>query len=337
MDYNKDYYKELELDKNATDDDIKKAYRRLALKYHPDKNNGHEDKFKSINEANSILSDSKLKQEYDNRSPNGKSYSPFNNFGSSFEFHFGGPDDIFSQFFGGRNPFENFGFNPFGNRREEFREILDINVNSTINLKDIYLNKDLEINFKKFVHCSDCKGTGFDRNGHSEICEICNGTGINNNKTCEYCQGEGKIYTDTCKTCNGDKVVLKDSQVTLQNISQIRSNIRNVHKGYGHQSKYYREKNGSLILNINVERNDDYQIINNYELSKTLNIHYQDAIDGNEFLFNHIDDSTIKIKLPIKTKDGDTIRIKEKGLLKHDNARADLYLKINIIIDYGRI
>ena len=337
MDYNKNYYKELDLDKNATEEEIKKAYRKLAHQYHPDKNGGNEEKFKKVNEAHSVLSDSQQKQEYDNRSPNGKSYSPFSDFGS-FEFHFGGgANDLFSQFFEGRgNPFENFGFNPF-ERREEFRENLDINVSAKINLKNIYLNDQLNLKFKKFVHCDSCNGTGFDKESHSEICEICNGTGINNKRKCEYCQGQGKIHTGTCKKCSGEKVILKDSEVTLQNIYQIRNNIRNMHSGFGHQSKYYRDRVGNLILNINVERNDDYQIINNFELQKTINIHYQDAIEGNEIFYNHIDDSTIKIKLPEKTKDGDVIRVKEKGLLKNDKDRGDIYLKINIVIDYERV
>lgn len=337
MDYNKDYYKELGVDKNATEEDIKKQYRKLAHQYHPDKNNGDDNKFKDISSAYSVLSDTKLKQEYDTRSPNGNSYSPFGGFdGPGFEFHFGGAEDMFNQFFGGNNPFGS-GFNPFGNQREEFREVLDINVSTTISLKNIYLNDNLNIKFKKFIHCEDCKGTGFDRASHSDICEICNGTGINKGRTCEYCQGEGKIYTGQCKKCKGEKVILKESEVTLQNVSQLRGSIRNVHRGYGHQSKYYREKVGSLILSINVDRNDGYEIINNFELSKTIDIHFQDAINGSEILYNHIDGNSIKIKLPEKTKNNDIIRIKEKGLLKSETLRADLYLKINIIIDYERI
>lgn len=341
MDYNKNYYQELGVNKDSSQDDIKKAYRKLAHKYHPDKNQGNkefESKFQKINEANSILSDTKSKQEYDQRSPHGNAYSPFSQFGggNGFEFHFGnsGPGDIFSQFFGANSP---FGFNPFGGFREEFRENLDINVSTTINLKQIYLNELLTIKFKRFLHCEDCNGTGFDKKSHSDMCEICNGTGINHKGTCEYCQGEGKIYTGQCKSCKGEKVVLKDTEVNLQNLLQVRNSIKNMHRGFGHQSKYYRDKVGSLILNINVDRNDGYEIINNYDLSKTLDIHYQDAINGDEILNKHIDDTSFNVKLPVKTKNGDILRVKEKGLLRENNTRADLYLKINIIIDYERV
>jgi molecular chaperone DnaJ len=343
MDYNKNYYQELGLDKNANEDEIKKAYRKLAHKYHPDKNQSKdsETQFQRINEANSILSDPKLKQEYDQRSQHGKSYSPFssNPFGNSgFEFHFGNGDDIFSSFFGENNPFGSFfgGSNPF--QREEFRENLDINTNINLSLKQIYSNENLNIKYKRFVHCEDCNGTGFDKKSHSDICDVCEGSGKDKfGKTCTYCRGDGRVYIGQCKTCKGEKVVLKDADVTMQNTSQIRNNIRNAHRGYGHQSKYYRERVGNLVLNINIDKGDKYQIVNNYELHQKLDIHFQDAIDGKEILYTHIDDSILKIKLPTKTKNDDIIRIKDKGLLIKDKERSDLYLKINIIIDYDRI
>ncbi len=340
MDYNINYYQELGIDKNANDDDIKKAYRKLAHQYHPDKNQNNKDsekKFQRINEANSILSDNKSKQEYDQRSPHGKSYSP-NNFGkSSFEFNFNG-GDIFSQFFGENGPFG--GFNPFGFpfQTDEFKESLDINANINVNLKQIYLNENLNIKFKRFMHCENCSGTGFDKNSHSEICEVCDGIGKDSfGNICKHCNGEGKIYIGQCQTCKGEKVLLKDSEINIQNILKLRHNIKNAYRGYGHQSKYYRNKVGNLILNIIVDRKDKFEIVNGFELHHNINIHFQDAIDGSEVIFKHIDDSNLKIKLPTKTKNGDIIRVKDKGLIKSNDVRDDLYLKINIIIDYDRI
>ena len=343
MDYNKNYYQELGVDKNASDDEIKKAYRKLAHKYHPDKNQGDKNSetlFQKVNEANQILSDPKSKQEYDLRSPHGNSYSP-NSFGGfeGFEFHFGNgtPGDIFSQFFGENSPFGNhFGFNPF--RREEFPENLDINASININLKQIYTNNVFNIKFKRNVTCKDCNGTGFDNKSKSDICEVCEGSGKDRyGKTCVYCKGDGKVYTGQCQTCKGEKVVSTDTEITMQNLSQLRQNIKNIQKGYGHQSKHYKDKVGNLILNIIVDRSDKYQIVNNFELHYTIDVHFQDAIDGTEILYNHIDDSNLKIKLPEKTKNNDIIRIKEKGLLINEKDRSDLYLKINIIIDYERL
>jgi molecular chaperone DnaJ len=195
----------------------------------------------------------------------------------------------------------------------------------------------LKFKYDKFVHCDKCNGTGFDTNSESDVCEICNGTGKHNGRTCEYCLGSGKIYNEKCKNCNGEKVILNETEINIQNISQLRNSSKNVHNGYGHQSKYYRDRVGKIILNINVDRNDEYTISNGYELNRNIDIHFQDAIDGNDIKFTHVDDTIIKIKLPTKTKNGDIIKIKEHGLLKNDNTRSDLYLKINIIIDYERL
>lgn len=348
MDYKKNYYQELGLDKNATQEQIKKAYRKLALKYHPDKNKGDktsEERFQKINEANSILSENNKKQEYDQRSPNGKAYSPnpfegmFGGGGQGFEFHFGGQggqgSSIFDQMFGDGNPFSSGGFDPF--QRQEFREVLDLELSKTITLKDVYKNDNLTLKYNKYVTCDQCKGSGFDNKSESYECDVCDGTGIHDGRVCKYCKGDGKVYKDACKKCDGEKIAIKESEVTIQNINQIRQSIRNVHRGYGHQSKYYLNKVGSLLLTINLDRNDEYEIINNYELHKTIDIHYQDAINGKKFTFNHIDDSKIEVEISEKTKDGDIITIKEKGLLMNNNKRADLYLKINIIIDYNKI
>jgi len=342
MDYNKNYYKDLGLDKDSNKEDIKKAFRKLAHKYHPDKNKGDkqsEAKFQKVNEANSILSNEKTKTEYDQRSPNGKSYSPFG--GQGFEFNFGGGGtqgfgDIFNQFFGGGSPFEGGGFNPF-QRQEEFRENLDIQINTTINLKQIYNNEKLTLKYKKNVSCKTCDGTGFDKESVPDLCDACDGTGVYNGRTCEYCRGEGKIYSGECKTCKGQKVVVNDAEVVVQSIFQLRNGIRNIHRGYGHQSKYYRNKVGSLILTVQVDRNDKFEIANNVELHNKIDVHYQDAIDSKEIPFKHVDDSTIKVKIPEKTKNGDVVIIPNKGLLMNNNNRSDLFLKINIIIDYDRV
>lgn len=329
MDYNKDYYKDLGLDKNATNSEIKKQYRTLSKKHHPDVNSGNEEKFKIISEAYEVLSNSNKKQEYDTQSPNGNSYSP-SNF-SGFNFNFGSGGDIFSQFFGGTNPFGSFF------TREEFQENLDININLNIDIDQIYTNEKITLNYKKYVFCDNCDGTGFDKTGQSYDCDVCDSTGINNGTKCEYCQGTGKIFSDKCTTCNGEKTLLKDADVTLQNISEIRASTRSIQRGYGSQSKYYRDKVGSLVINLNVINSSKCKIINNYDLITNIDIHYQDAIDGNKIIYEHIDKTKIEIKLPNHTKNDDTLKVKEKGLLQRDGKRADLYLKINIIIDYDKL
>jgi molecular chaperone DnaJ len=148
--------------------------------------------------------------------------------------------------------------------------------------------------------------------------------------------GEGVIYSEQCKTCKGEKVIIKETEITLQNISKLRNNTRNIHPGYGHQSKYYREKVGSLVLNINIIIDNDFQFSGN-DIYKTLNIHFQDAIDGKSVEYTHVDDTKIKIKLPEKSQNNNIISLKNKGLLKNEKDRGDLLVKINIIIDYDRL
>lgn len=332
MDYNKNYYKELNLDKNASDEDIKKSYRKLAMLYHPDKTNGDKNKeslFQRINEANEILSDNKKRSEYDMRSPYGKSYGNFNgDFFNLFNVHFNNNN----------NPFEEYiYFNNFKNY-QEFKEHLDISLNVNVTLKDVYLNSKMNIKYNKFITCDECDGTGFNINDtDNDECVVCDGTGNINNSNCEYCRGTGKIHNTQCEKCKGEKVILSETEINIQQLSNIRSNLQNIYQYLGHQSKYYKDKKGTLILNIILNRIDDFKIINNTELHKTINIHFQDAIDGIDYKLTHIDDTIIEIKIPEKTKNDDIIIIENKGLLKQDKNRDNLYLKINVIIDYKRV
>jgi len=331
MNINKNYYQILGLNKNASLDEIKKTYKKLAIKYHPDKNNGDkekEEKFKEITEAYSELSDPNKKSQYDNQSPHGKTYNPnpFSNLGDI--------GNIFNSFFGG-SPFGS----PFGRSYEykEFHENLDIQVNIILTLADVYKSQPLKVSYKRNIHCEDCDGTGFDRESSSDDCEMCNGSGKNTyGRKCDYCQGTGKVYTKTCKKCNGEKVVYKDTEFNINNIYTIRKSIEEILPGGGHQSKYFREKIGFLKLNVIYQDIKDYSIEND-KLYYKLDLHYEDAINGTVHKFELLDNKNILIKIPEKTKDGDIIKIKGKGLLKNPTERDDLYIKINIIIDYEKL
>lgn len=332
MDPNINYYNILGVDKSASYVDIKKAFRKKASETHPDKRGGDDNKFKNINDAYQVLGNKENKTKYDSISPHGKNYTGggFGNFGS-FSFNHD-PTSIFDMFFGK-------GFEGFSTRKqyEEFKEDLDIVANMNIDLKRIYENKPITIKYKRRVKCTNCKGTGFDRESESYQCEVCDGRGIDMyGFKCASCLGEGKIYAGTCENCNGDKVIIKEQEIVLEKIYSIRGSTKNIHRGFGHQSKYYREKVGVLIVNINFIGDKNYKI-KNYDLLYTKNIHFQDILDNKEILYHHIDHSQIKLKLPEKTKDGQSIRLKNKGLLKGDSVRGDLYINVNIIIDYDRI
>lgn len=334
---NKNYYSILGLDKNATDEQIKKAYKKLAIKYHPDKNGGDkasEEKFKEISEAYSTLGDPEKKKQYDVSSPHGKNYStnPF----ASFGFGFNPINDIWNDLFNNvGNPFAD----PFGrsNHYREFHENLDISINVIVSLRDVYKGDPIKVSYDRYVNCEDCEGTGFDRNSDSYACDMCNGTGKSKMYVpCEYCLGHGKIYTGTCKTCNGEKIKVKKTEFNLNNIKSIRKSGVEYLKNYGHQSKYYRNKVGVLSLNIIYEHINQYDIIGD-TLQYNVNLHYQDAIDGCELIYETLDGRKLKINIPPKTNDKDVVRLKNQGLLLNVKERGDLLIKINIIIDYERI
>ena len=203
----KDYYKILGLDKSATQDEIKKKFRKLANKYHPDKNkdSGSEDKFKEINEAYSTLGDSKKRAEYDNPSARFNRANP--------GYHGYSHEDIWSQMFGG------FG-DIFGNRKTNTRknakpEILRFE----IPFKELLTGKKTTTFSKREKHiCGDCSGIG---GYNASLCMQCKGTGaikivqnvgsmrIENTTHCNICRGKGKTFERICRTCDGAGVVSK--------------------------------------------------------------------------------------------------------------------------------
>lgn len=333
MDYNKNYYNILGVSNQANETEIKKAYRKKANETHPDKHGGDDKEFKEANEAYQILGDKQKKEQYDINSQHGKNFSPFKGFSSSGDFNFNfDPFSMFESFF--NRGYENFAFRK---QREEFKENLDIIIDLNVDLKRVYENKPITIKYKRKVKCPDCNGTGFDRKSHSEQCEVCDGKGKDiYGFICNQCLGEGKIYTGTCKICKGEKVIAREQDIVLEKTATIRQSTKNINRGFGHHSKYYREKVGSLIANINFIPNPQYEI-RNYDLHHTHNVHFQDAINGEELIYKHVDDSKIKVKLPEKTKDGEIIRLKNLGLLDEAGIRGDLYIKVNIIIDYDRM
>jgi len=365
MELNKDYYKILGLDKKATLSEIKKKYKKLALKLHPDRNNGDkkkEEEFKKISEAYSVIGDSKQKERYDQTSRYGSSVNRKSDFGGRSN-----PFDGFgSNPFGGSNPFDGFGSDSFGfgewgdlfnnefkekrkskgdfyreyNRYDEFKEKLDISVNVIVSLRDVYSGDSIIINYSKKTNCKSCGGDGFDHNKHSDVCDVCNGHGYEKSKfgvitECKYCNGSGKVYLETCKTCHGEKTQTEQVEFKLGKISNIRSSTKQVIKNYGHQSKYFKDRKGSLYLNITYKDVKGFTI-DGSRLIYDLDVHYQDAIDGNKIPFEHLDFKKYNIKLQKKTQHGDIIKMTGKGLLLPNGERGDLYHKINIVIDYSR-
>jgi len=335
MDINKNYYEILGVDKKATEDDIKKIFRKKANETHPDKHGGDDSDFKKINEAYQILGDKEKRSQYDVKSPNGNNYQPMGDFHTFFSQHFGGGGNPFD-FFGGNDPFD-----VFRRRKPDFYEELDTSVKINVTLEDIYNDKNVKVKFRRNVHCSDCNGSGFDKNSESYECDICDGTGkvwenVVGEIKCKYCNGTGRIHSGICKKCNGNKLESRDEEFQLNNTHRLVNSETKYFQGYGHQSKYFRNKRGNLILDIVVIDNNKFERKRD-GLYYKLDLHYEDAINGMDFEFIHLDGKKYKIVIPPKTKNGDILNMKNKGLLINPQTRQNLYFVVNIIIDYSRV
>lgn len=303
MNLNIDYYKILQLTNSCSKEEIKKSYRKLSKIYHPDKSfdNYNDDKFKEISEAYSILFNDLNKNHYDTNSQYGKNF--------------------------------NVSFITFDN--PNFEENLDIELNVIVSLKDIYKSEPIKVSYHRYVSCKHCEGTGLERDDNSFECDVCSSTGRYNGEKCPYCKGHGKIYTNICTKCKGEKRIFRKTDFFLNNVKNItKSDIKYI-KEYGHQSRYYSEKIGSLKLNIIYEPIKNY-IINGNNLIYLLDLHYQYAIDGYKLKYKHLDNIEYDVTLNSGLKDNDYVKIDNMGLLEN-NKRGDLYLKINIIIDYDKI
>lgn len=309
MDLLINYYERLNLKNSATLAMVKTAYRILALKFHPDKNQDDplaNDKFQMITEAYKILGDANNKERYDRQSTFGKEYKPYN-----------------------------FNYKSFSTKTG-YEEQLNLNIEVSIKLHDIYQNKSKQYRYKRDKTCSNCSGTGFEQNDNWSECLFCDGTGKNSNANCKYCKGLGKLYRNMCQTCDGKKVVLNDETLTLNNLFTVTENKTVRYKDYGHQSKYFEDKCGELIVFIKIEPNIYFTRRGN-DLHIEESVHFADLITGTAHYIDLPDESTYTIKIPKTTSPNQIFKIKDKGFLKKNKQRGDLVIKVNVMIYYDRI
>ncbi len=263
----KDYYSILGVGKDASIDDIKKAYRELALKYHPDRNKSPdaEEKFKEINEAYAVLSDPEKRKQYDSFGPEGFSqkYSSEDIF-RNFDF-----EDIFSDLFGGnfgsQDLFENiFGFSPRGNY-DAGNDIL-AKVNITLEEAVHGTTKTLSVRHTKV--CDHCGGHGYEPGSKVVKCDMCNGTGqvrqtrrtpfgmMQTISTCPKCRGTGRIYEKACRVCNGSGSISAEEKVEVKIPPGVDSGMRLRLKGMG---DYGKDRTGDLYVEIHVQQDKRFE------------------------------------------------------------------------------
>lgn len=334
---NKDYYDILGVDKNAGDIDIKKAYRNLAKKYHPDLNKDNPsaaEKFKEINEAYEVLSDPTKKSNYDKY---GNAEGPqFNGFGgngggfSSGGFGFGGFEDII-------NMFTNFGGTQ--SRGEQNRGGSSINLGMKISFKEACLGVNKKVTFSRVCRCSSCKGTGAKNATEFETCPNCNGLGrvkytqntffgtMVNEGACRSCNGLGKIIKSKCQECYGKGTLNESKVVNLDIPAGIDDGQIITMRNLGNESS--NGGIGNLNITINVE---NHLLLTRKEnnLYITIPIPFTTALLGGKIKVPGIDE-IFEMNIPANTQTGEIFKLKGKGVkfLRRD-AYGDLFVTVII-------
>ena len=329
----RDYYEVLGVDKNSDPNQIKSAYRKLAVKYHPDKNKGDkaaEEKFKEASEAYHVLSNAERKQSYDNFG-----HAAFENAGGgrggfgNFDFssHF---SDIFEDFFG-----EGFGGSGRRSRRSNNRGS-DLRYDLSITLEEAYTGKKQDIKFSTSEKCDTCSGSGSKPGHNADSCSMCGGHGqvrssqgfFTVQQTCPQCSGSGEEITNPCSSCNGQgkKQTSKRLSVTIPKGVDDGTRIRLAGKG---EAGSRGASNGDLYLFINVYSHDLFKR-SDENLFFECPISIADAALGTSIEIPTIDGGKAKIKIPQGTQSGKQFRLKGKGMpYMRGGGTGDLYVQVN--------
>lgn len=359
----KDYYKILGVDKNASKDDIKKAFRKLAHEHHPDKTKNDPasaQKFKEASEAYSVLSDDNKRKQYDmfgsTGSPfngsagsggagfNGQSgfsgfnqggfggfdFSGFQQGGQGFEFDLG---DIFGDFFGGNS-------NRRSSRSRGQEKGTDISVDVSITFEESIFGVEKDLFITKNSKCISCNGSGAEKGSTMNKCKTCEGRGrinetkrtflgaFNTSRVCEVCNGQGQVPSSKCITCNGTGVHERSEEITIKIPAGIENGQSLRLSGAGEAIPF--GVSGDLYVKVHV-KSHSYIFKEGNNLISELPVKLSLALIGGDISFKTLD-GDIVIKIPEGTNNGDVLRIKGKGVPYGNGKRGDLFIKIKVIM-----
>lgn len=345
-----DYYDILEISRTATADEIKKAYRKKALQFHPDKNPGDaeaEKRFKEVSEAYEVLSDEKKRPMYDRYGKEGVQGAAgaggMHGFSSMDEamrtfmdaFGMGGGESIF-EFFGGGGG-GGGGGGEFGGRdgRRGARQGASKRVNITISFEEAAKGIDKELAITNYVSCASCNGRGAASSQGVKTCKQCNGRGqvfeqrgfFNMTMACPTCHGEGKVITDPCKNCHGQGAVKEKQHIKVHIPAGVDSGMRLKMSGYGDAGQTGGPP-GDLYVFITVESHDFFEREGN-DVLLDLPISFTEAALGCKkevpSLFHH----SCRVTIPEGTQNGKIFRIKGEGFPNvHGHGKGDLMVRI---------
>ncbi|MDB5195272.1 MAG: chaperone protein DnaJ, molecular chaperone DnaJ [Parcubacteria group bacterium] len=336
----KNYYETLGIDKKASPDDIKKAFRKLAQKHHPDKG-GDEAKFKEITEAYSVLADEKKRREYDSYgqtfaggAPGGGGFDP-----SQFSGGFGGGVE-----FDLNDLFEGFG-DIFGGAaarggRGRMKRGRDISVDIEISFKESILGGKRSVLISKIDKCEVCQGSGAKPGAEMETCKTCNGAGrihetrdsvlgaFTSVRTCPTCEGTGSVPKEKCENCTGHGVLKKEVELNIDIPRGIDGGEMIRMPGMGEAIKG--GVSGDLYVKVHVKPHAVYRK-DGANLIMELPVKLTDALVGTTVTITTIDEKTLEVKVPPMAKTEEILRIKGRGV-HYDQATGDLLIRVTVTL-----
>ncbi len=339
----RDFYEVLGVSKNATAEEIKKAYRQKAIQFHPDKNPGNkeaEEKFKEAAEAYEILSSPEKRQRYDQFGHAGM------NGGGGFGGHDMSMDDIFSMFgdiFGGGG-FGGFGGFGGGSRSRGPRQHRgsDLRVKVTLNLNEVLNGVEKKIKVKKYVPCTHCNGTGAERGSSYSTCQTCRGSGhvtriqntllgqMQTTTTCPTCNGEGQIITNKCNYCQGEGVVRDEEVISIKIPAGVGEGMQLNVSGKGNAGRR-NGVNGDLFVVIQEEEHKEL-IRDGNNLVYDLYITFPEITLGTTKEIPTVD-SKVKVKIDAGTQPEKILRLRGKGLPDVNGySKGDLLVRVHVWI-----
>lgn len=349
MSEKRDYYEVLGVAKDAGNDEIKSAYRKLAMKYHPDRNPDDkeaEEKFKEANEAYEVLSDEEKRKNYDQFGHAGVDPNFGAGGGSGFGgFGAGGFEDIFSDIFssfggGGGGGGFGFDFGGGGARRRGPARGSDMKININLTFKEAVFGVEKKIKIKRKEECPTCHGSGAKPGTSPEVCDKCGGSGqvytrqqtpfgtIQRSAVCDKCHGEGEIIKEKCETCAGSGVVEKERTINIVIPAGVDDGSVLPLRGEGNAGAH-QGGSGDLYVYIHVQEDPIFKREDD-DVYFEVPITFAQAALGAELVVPTVD-GKVKLKIPEGTQTGKVFRLKNKGVPNvHGRGRGDQYITVKV-------
>ena len=330
----RDYYEVLEVARTATDQELKSAYRRLAMRYHPDKNPGDagaEEKFKEAAEAYTVLSDTEQRRRYDRFGHAGVSSTAGAGWGAP---GFGGIEDILGDLFGFGDV---FGGSRSGSRRSSAQRGADLRYDLEITLEDAANGMTANLRIPRLETCETCKGSGAAAGTQPETCTTCNGSGqmrfqqgfFSVARTCHTCRGVGKVIKSPCKDCRGAGRLEREKQMEVKIPAGVETGSRLRVQGEG-ESGMSGGPSGDLYVVIHVAEHEHFERQGS-NLYAAVPITFAQAALGADISVRTLD-AEDKVKIPVGTQTGTVFRLKGKGMpMLGGRGRGDLFVSVTVV------